>query len=83
MKSVRGASGGYYLARAPEDITLKNVVEAVEGDLQMIDVKLEDRTLQAVWNELQADFIGLLAATDVQSLINGKLRENEIPDFQI
>lgn len=29
--SRRGVGGGYYLAKAPADITLLNVVEAIEG----------------------------------------------------
>lgn len=29
--STRGASGGYQLARSPDDITLGNVVDAIEG----------------------------------------------------
>lgn len=33
VESVRGAKGGYWLARPPEEITLLQVVEALEGDL--------------------------------------------------
>ena len=31
IASLRGAHGGYSLARLPEDITVKDVVEAIEG----------------------------------------------------
>ena len=31
IASHRGAHGGYFLARLPEDITVKDVVEAIEG----------------------------------------------------
>lgn len=31
VKSYRGASGGYELARAPGEITLRQVIEAIEG----------------------------------------------------
>lgn len=30
-KSYRGASGGYVLAKNPEEITLRQVIEAIEG----------------------------------------------------
>jgi len=33
IKSVRGAKGGYRLARPPEEITALEVVEALEGSL--------------------------------------------------
>lgn len=31
VKSYKGAQGGYQLARSPDDITLKDVIEAIEG----------------------------------------------------
>ena len=31
VKSYRGASGGYELSRAPSEITLRQVIEAIEG----------------------------------------------------
>jgi Rrf2 family protein len=33
IRSWRGASGGYELARAPEDITVADILRAVEGDV--------------------------------------------------
>lgn len=35
VKSQRGAAGGYVLARDPREITLLDVVEAVEGPVRM------------------------------------------------
>jgi Rrf2 family protein len=34
LRSVRGTSGGYTLARPPKDVTLLEVVEAVDGPLR-------------------------------------------------
>jgi len=31
IRSIRGARGGYVLAREPKDISLRNIVEAVDG----------------------------------------------------
>ena len=33
MKSYKGAHGGYMIAKDPKDITLREVIEAVEGPL--------------------------------------------------
>ncbi len=33
VKSVRGAKGGYLLNRAPEEITVENILKATEGSL--------------------------------------------------
>jgi Rrf2 family protein len=39
VKSIRGAKGGYILAREPEDILVKDILIALEGDLKIIDSK--------------------------------------------
>lgn len=33
IKSYRGVNGGYALNKLPEDITLKNVIEAIDGPI--------------------------------------------------
>jgi Rrf2 family protein len=35
LTSARGAGGGFALSRAPSDITLADIVEAVEGPIAM------------------------------------------------
>ncbi|MFL6731057.1 MAG: SUF system Fe-S cluster assembly regulator [Sphingomicrobium sp.] len=35
LSSSRGASGGFALARAPQDISLADIVEAVEGPISL------------------------------------------------
>ncbi len=37
LTSVRGRSGGYRLARPAKEITLLDIVEAVEGEFQLVD----------------------------------------------
>ncbi len=37
VESVRGAEGGYYLARAARQITLIDIITAMEGELAMMD----------------------------------------------
>lgn len=37
LKSKRGPQGGYYLARKPEQITVKEVLDAAEGDTLLVD----------------------------------------------
>ncbi|MFQ5507571.1 MAG: RrF2 family transcriptional regulator [Planctomycetota bacterium] len=36
LESVRGANGGYRLARAAKDISLREILEVVEGPLQFV-----------------------------------------------
>ena len=42
VEGFRGASGGYRLARDPADISLVEVVEAMEGPLGMTECSLHD-----------------------------------------
>ena len=37
LKSKRGPQGGYCLAKAPEEITVKDVIQATEGDTMLVD----------------------------------------------
>src|SRR5512137_361859 len=37
LNSKRGPKGGYYLARSPEEITLRDILQAAEGDIALVD----------------------------------------------
>ncbi len=83
VKSVRGASVGYSLARAASEISLRDVVAAVEGDLRGTEPVIKDRTALAVWQELQEEFLSRLASISFRELVDRKLKESRIPNFQI
>ncbi len=44
VKSVRGAGGGYTLARKPSEITLCSILEALEGSCALVDC-VEDKEI--------------------------------------
>jgi Rrf2 family protein len=37
VDAVRGSQGGYFLSRPPEDITVRQVVESLDGELIEMD----------------------------------------------
>ena len=41
LRSVRGAQGGYHLAKAPEEITVGMILRATEGDLAPAECVLD------------------------------------------
>ena len=41
IRSYRGTQGGYALARTPAEITLADVVEAVEGPMALVECQCE------------------------------------------
>ncbi|MEC9489097.1 MAG: Rrf2 family transcriptional regulator [Halanaerobium sp.] len=42
VKSVRGAYGGYLLSRTPEEITVEDIITALEGPLAPVECVAED-----------------------------------------
>jgi Rrf2 family protein len=40
IRSVKGASGGYALARSPQDIVIGDVLRVLEGDMLVVDPPL-------------------------------------------
>jgi len=51
VKSIRGAKGGYILAKKPEQISVKEILVALEGDLKIIDNKTENPILNIFFDD--------------------------------
>ena len=83
LGSQRGARGGFYLSRGPENITAKDVVEAIDGSLPSYDclrnrrscgVALDCPVKQAFMNASQK-MAEVLDATTIKGL-RDDLRQN-------
>jgi Rrf2 family transcriptional regulator, cysteine metabolism repressor len=69
--SRRGAQGGFLLARAPDRITLPEIIEAVEGDLLELSGNhggRSGRRLKAVWNDVRAAALARAAGHTLESM---------------
>lgn len=44
LNSVRGAQGGYMLSRKPEEITVGNILRALEGNMAPADCVMDDNS---------------------------------------
>ena len=51
VSSVRGAYGGYLLAKKPEDILIKEILIALEGSLVVTEVDVKDPVLNIFYEE--------------------------------
>lgn len=65
VNSVRGSTGGYTLARAPSQITLKSIVDVFEGDCLVDCVK----------NPRACPRVNTCATRDIWTLLGGKISE--------
>lgn len=83
VRTRRGARGGYWLARPPEEITLANIFRAVEGPLANIqDQAPEDTSYPGDAKELTEVWIAVRAALRrvLERVTIADLRDGRIPD---
>jgi Rrf2 family protein len=78
LHTSRGARGGVMLAREPKDITLLEVIEAIDGPIQLNECAGENSTctfdqecpLRPVWCEAQEDLVKRLRGTNFEMLMS-------------
>jgi Rrf2 family iron-sulfur cluster assembly transcriptional regulator len=73
LLSKRGPGGGYTLARPPSEISLREVIEAVEGSLvESFEMEPAPEATghrpDFLWSELAESFAGVLDATTIETL---------------
>jgi len=66
VSSVRGAYGGYNLARNPSEITLKEIVDVLEGDCSLVDC-VKDPSI--------CPRVPICVSHDIWATIGGKISE--------
>ena len=78
VKSIKGANGGYRLAKKAEDITVKEVLEALEGKFSIVDMPKEEdmdcvqRAIQSlVWEQINKNVNDLLERRTLRQLMHG------------
>jgi Rrf2 family protein len=83
VRSQRGAVGGYRLARPAEEISLADVIRAIQGELANIrGERPEDVTYQGastalreVWIALRASERSVLETVTLSAIVSGELPE--------
>ena len=84
VQSQRGAEGGYWLSLPPEDISLADVIRAVEGPIanvrgqraEQVDYFGPAAPLQQVWIAVRANLRAVLEAVTLADLAAGRLPDN-------
>jgi Rrf2 family protein len=81
VASVRGADGGYWLHRPPQEITMADVIRAAEGPLadvrgvrpDALDYPSDLEVLQRTWVAVRANLRGVLEHVTLADLRDGRL----------
>lgn len=76
VKSHRGAKGGFSLARPAAEITIKDVIEAIEGPIHLNVCLIAEGEcsrdkicpVHAIWEEAQDKMMGVLARANFADL---------------
>ncbi len=79
ISATRGVSGGYSLAREPKDITIGEIVRALEDDMEIIECVSKDGKCKCcptsgVWKKLYEGINELLDSMTLKQMIDGELR---------
>jgi Rrf2 family protein len=83
VQSQRGAEGGYWLARPPEEITLADVIRAVEGPIanvrgdrpEQVEYAGAAEALREVWIAVRGNLRAVLETTTLADVAAGCLPE--------
>lgn len=81
VRARRGAKGGYWLAKPGDEVSIADVIRAVEGPIanvqsappESITYRGNAEHLQTVWIALRANLRAVLESVTLNDLISGKL----------
>ncbi len=80
VKSMVGPDGGYTLRKSPSDISLRDIYEAIEGEIRIVDCMdgngichLHETCPQLpVWDRVQLSMVKILEETTLEQLLSDK-----------
>jgi Rrf2 family protein len=86
VQSQRGAEGGYWLSRPADEISLAEIIRAVEGPLASVrgerpedlEYRGASEPLQIIWIALRANIRDVLEAVTLADLVTGDLPDELI-----
>jgi Rrf2 family protein len=81
VRSQRGPEGGYWLAKVPADISVADVIRAVEGPLASVRGESPEdleyvgaaEQLQNVWVALRSNLRGVLETVTLEDIVKDRL----------
>jgi len=85
INTTRGAHGGYLLAKAPGEITLKEIMQVVEGSLALVDCvdnasicqRAETCITRDVWQETTRGMLQTLESLTLETMVKRQTEKEE------
>jgi Rrf2 family protein len=82
VKSMVGPDGGYILRKTPDNINLKEVYEAIEGEFRIIDCMDRDKICifhencaqLSVWDKVRVSMLQILETTTIDDIAHNNLQ---------
>jgi Rrf2 family protein len=80
IRSVRGARGGYVLARKPDQISVGQIIETLEGGLSLVDCVQDPRLCKReqecptrdIWLRMSERLMEELSSLSLRDVLDGK-----------
>jgi Rrf2 family protein len=87
IKSIRGAYGGYTLNRPPNEITVYEIIEVLEGSIEISDC-IEETTCNNIdccptrllWVRVKESIDGVLKSTTLQDMVDDYYRMKQVKE---
>jgi Rrf2 family protein len=77
VKSVRGAQGGYILNKLPKDITILEIMDVLEGPVEISDCLTKDEcdfldacATRVLWKKIRDSINSVMAGITLQDMLN-------------
>lgn len=87
LKSIRGAQGGYELGKTPEEITVGDILQAIEGPMTLVDCEAKSDTCshgdchkcatKDVWEKLSNSIMDTANGITLKQLAENYIELNE------
>ena len=84
VRSIRGAKGGFKLARQPRELTVLDIVEVMEGPMSIVDCvrkpekcsRFGNCATRNIWDQLNSDIRDSMRKITLQQIIDNYNRQN-------
>ncbi len=88
VKSIRGSKGGYSLAKPPSEVCLKDLVEILEGSINLVDCLGDPKACNRsptcvtrdIWNEVSVAICKIFQSVTLEDMVRRRQeKEGMVP----